>query len=59
MIIPKSKIATPAAMVLKFGLKNKTIANRIKNTKKNNFLIIEYFHTYGLNKRIKLLLNLL
>ena len=57
MIIPKSKIATPAAMVLKFGLKNKIIANRVKNTKKKNFLIIEYFHTYRLNIIKKMLLN--
>jgi len=40
IIIPKSKIATPAAIVLKFGLKNNTTPSMTKRTKKDTFLNI-------------------
>lgn len=41
VIIPNNRIDTPAAIVLKLGLKNKTIARMIRTIRKIHLLIIK------------------
>lgn len=40
VIIPNNRMDTPAAIVLKFGLKNKTMARIIRTIRKIHLLII-------------------
>ena len=52
MIMPKSKMATPANIVFKFGLTNKSTANTNKNAKKNNLLTINRKYYYRKLKQV-------
>jgi len=57
IIIPKSRIAIPAEIVLKFGLKKRTIANAIKNNAKMSRLIISKELFFVLKKSVLNCLN--